>query len=364
MQNDLKLLQEQADGSFLEKPLTPAALSLLAFDADSQPGTVAKSTFLTAEADPIFAAWLAARLPAVPTGLGAAVISSSRIDLTWDGTDGITYKVYQNGVLIDSPSANNSSVTGLTAATLYSFTVSAVNSWGESAQCAPVAATTSAPITDFALQFDDYDSHVDVASGATFAPANLTVECWFKHPLGLNYENCFLLGSTTDIYAVLYDGWKLMLPTSSASIDFYNGTADILSAPVSATDGLWHHVAFTCDGVTINGFIDGQLVATMSASAPITPCAAPFWIGWMNNLSAGMDQNPFNGTLDEIRISSVIRYTDTFVPSTNLGTDGDTVAYWPCNDGAGTGLADASGNGNNGTLVGTALPSWVDGCSI
>jgi hypothetical protein len=37
------------------------------------------------------------------------------------------------------------------------------------------------------------------------------------------------------------------------------------------------------------------------------------------------------------------------------------VGWWRLNDGSGTVASDSSGNGNNGTLVGSPLPSWVAG---
>ena len=44
-------------------------------------------------------------------------------------------------------------------------------------------------------------------------------------------------------------------------------------------------------------------------------------------------------------------------PSNNLGL----VGYWSFDEGAGTIAHDFSGNGNKGTLAGTALPTWVSG---
>ena len=305
-----------------------------------------------AETDPIFAAWLAARLPAVPTGLGAAVISTSRIDLAWDGTDGITYKVYQDGVLIDSPSANNLSVTGLTASTLYSFTVSAVNSWGESAQCSPATATTNdiITITNPALQFDDTDSHVEVAGGSQWSPANLTVECWFKKSIPLGYENCYLLGGNTR--------W-LIYVGGAGDLVFSTTFGDLNVGVLGVIDGAWHHVAFTFDGSTITGFVDGELISSASVSGTLPDISSPMFIGWFTEGTA--PQNPFNGSMDEVRISSVIRYTERFTPTTTFTPDSDTVGYWKFNEGTGTTAADSSGNGYHGTLAGSTLPLWVDG---
>lgn len=86
-------------------------------------------------------------LPA-PLGLTAAVINHSQIDLSWSAVSGaVGYKVYREGILIASPTANSYSDIGLTPQTSYSYTVSAVNMYGgESSKSSSVSAITlSAP---------------------------------------------------------------------------------------------------------------------------------------------------------------------------------------------------------------------------
>src|SRR5438552_4421086 len=88
--------------------------------------------------------------PSSPTNLAATVVSSSQIDLSWSpATDnvGVTgYRVYRNGTLAASPTGTSVSITGLSASTTYSFTVSAFDAAGNtSALSAPLSATTAAP---------------------------------------------------------------------------------------------------------------------------------------------------------------------------------------------------------------------------
>ena len=61
----------------------------------------------------------------------------------------------------------------------------------------------------------------------------------------------------------------------------------------------------------------------------------------------------FRGTVDEIRISSIARYTKDFVPTPCIepGIDTYTIACWCLEDGGGSFLEDLSGNGHDGTLV-------------
>ncbi len=85
--------------------------------------------------------------PSTPTGLSATAISTSQIDLSWTAsTDDfavIGYKVYRDNVHIATPTGITYSSIGLSASTLYSYTVSATDFAGnESAQSATSTATT------------------------------------------------------------------------------------------------------------------------------------------------------------------------------------------------------------------------------
>src|SRR5213078_1285078 len=85
--------------------------------------------------------------PTTPSGVAASALTSSSLTLSWSpATDnvGVTgYRVYRNGTLAASPGGTSASITGLSAATTYSFTVSAVDAAGNaSAPSAPLSATT------------------------------------------------------------------------------------------------------------------------------------------------------------------------------------------------------------------------------
>ncbi len=87
--------------------------------------------------------------PSVPTGVNAAAVSSSQINITWTvSTDavGVTgYQVLRNGAQVGTPNTNTYSDTGLTASTNYSYTVKAVDAAGNvSAASTAASATTQA----------------------------------------------------------------------------------------------------------------------------------------------------------------------------------------------------------------------------
>lgn len=81
--------------------------------------------------------------PATPTDLVAADKDAQSISLTWsDAENAQKYNIYQNGVNIGNSNSTSYDVTGLTPNTTYNFTVTGVRGTKESAQSAPVEATT------------------------------------------------------------------------------------------------------------------------------------------------------------------------------------------------------------------------------
>ena len=268
-----------------------------------------------------------------------------------DGATG--YQVYRGGVLIASPSTNSYSDTGLTAATEYSYRVAAVNGFGSSAQCVAVTGTTpAAPSVDYALQFDGSQNSVRVAGSADFIQAAGTWEFWGKSTA----TDASVL-TQEDPYT--YTGGGLMVDVAGGYIRI---TAMLASSYVrftgssSVTDGAWHHVAVTWDGSQVYLWIDGQAEGSMLA-APFGRSDMFLELAKRSNIG----DSYWPGVLDEGRISNVARYTAAFVPLTNLGTDGNTVVYYKFNEGTGTVVADSSGQGHAGLLLGNPLPAWVPG---
>jgi chitodextrinase len=85
--------------------------------------------------------------PSVPTGLKAAAVSSSQINLSWAAsTDNVAvsgYKIYINGSLRATTTKASYSDTGLTAGTTYTYKVAAYDAAGNiSGQSASASATT------------------------------------------------------------------------------------------------------------------------------------------------------------------------------------------------------------------------------
>ena len=83
--------------------------------------------------------------PAAPAGLAVTRTTASSVSLSWTAPAGTVtgYNVYENGTKATSVTGTSATVSGLAAATAYSFTVTAYNAAGESAASGAVHATTA-----------------------------------------------------------------------------------------------------------------------------------------------------------------------------------------------------------------------------
>ncbi|MEV5016876.1 chitinase [Streptomyces sp. NPDC053780] len=83
-------------------------------------------------------------VPSTPAGLSVSGTTSSTASLAWNAVSGATgYNIYRGGTKVTAVTGTSATVTGLAAATSYSFQVTAVNAAGESAKSAAVTARTT-----------------------------------------------------------------------------------------------------------------------------------------------------------------------------------------------------------------------------
>lgn len=118
----------------------------------------------------------------------------------------------------------------------------------------------------------------------------------------------------------------------------------------SFLDGGVHHLAATWDGAgRLQLFTDGQRVGFGSYEDPVP--GSLLSIGCWERENAG-----FEGVIDNVRLSSVVRYEDDFTPDfAPFSADEDTTALWAFDEGAGDVAADSAGQ-YDGTLMGA---EWV-----
>ena len=183
--------------------------------------------------------------PGVPIGLAASAVTSNGLTLSWVPTQPGTnctisgYRVFQNGVQVAAPTGTSAAIAGLSASTNYSFTVAAVNTFGASAQSAPLSVTTpaagptctTAPGVPTGL----------AATGVTSASLTLS---WNAPAAG---ANCTITG-----YRVFRNGAQVAAPT---------GTSVALTGLAASTN-----YSFTVTAV--NAFAASAQSAALSVTTP------------------------------------------------------------------------------------------------
>ncbi|MBI3475600.1 MAG: hypothetical protein HY010_07690 [Acidobacteria bacterium] len=115
--------------------------------------------------------------PTVPANLALTGTTASTVSLAWNAsTDNVGvagYKIFRSGTQVGSTGAVSYTDTGLAASTTYSYTVSAFDATGNnSAQSAPVSATTATPDTQAPTVSITSPANNQTVSGAFTITAN------------------------------------------------------------------------------------------------------------------------------------------------------------------------------------------------
>jgi beta-glucanase (GH16 family)/chitodextrinase len=225
--------------------------------------------------------------PSVPSGLNASAPSSSKVDLSWTAsTDNVGvagYKIYQNGSQIGTVTGNTYTSTGLTASTLYKYTVAAYDAAGNaSAQSGSVSVTTqtSATVSGFAVGTRvQATSRLNVRKQTSFQWSN--VSCvQAKGAYGTLLEGPTTASGYT-WWKVQYDdgcvGWSvqnfldLITTTSLLSVPVVNDLAlGSSGAEVSALQTMLKRLGiFTADVTGYFGVITQSAVATLQTATAL-----------------------------------------------------------------------------------------------
>jgi hypothetical protein len=200
---------------------------------------------------------------------------------------------------------------------------------------------------------DDYASientpALDIGVGTT---DDFTIECFFYLPNSVNegIQIIMIKGGSYFLYLLLKDTEqdRIIFIIYTTIVKDYLG----LIHYVDLLEG-WHHLAasfdneYTDDWDAMQIFLDGERVEN-ATNFEITPgiwnSTEPFCVG------ANLGANPFQGRIDEVRISDIVRYDSLYtVPESDFIVDDNTRALWHFNESLGsTSFNDCTKNGNN-----------------
>lgn len=147
----------------------------------------------------------------------------------------------------------------------------------------------------------------DGSADFAFGTGDFTVEFWVR-PVS---AGTFFLWDGRAASPAATEGTIYM---SAGKLMFRNGNTDRITGTTTLAANVWQHVALTRSGTSTRLFLDGvQEGATYTDSTNYTcPANRPFF-----GIGQDSASGPFNGWLDEIRISKgVARWTANFTPPT------------------------------------------------
>ncbi len=192
----------------------------------------------------------------------------------------------------------------------------------------------------FALAWSESEECVQADIPDVRPPSALTVELWLRGDPGVSPGTRPLVG---------WPGVFGLGEDSDQNLSFWAGAEPGAGTIDSILDGVLHHVAGTWDGDSVYLFVDG-VVQSFADGVPATGPSSVLRIGCDDKAHS------FSGLLDEVRISSIVRYEDDFeAPTARFEPDVSTLLLYHFDEGQGELAADAA----QGLSAAVAGPDWV-----
>ncbi len=200
---------------------------------------------------------------------------------------------------------------------------------------------------------------VEASNNGTSNTDNITLEAWVKWN-GISAVENQIIVYNGSIGEEVYNGYGIAIDCENGNkLSLLINILPMRNSGSTLPVGSWSHVAAVRNGGNWKLYLNGNATSLTGTWAPDPPTSY-LKVGNNNNLFWG-----FNGTIDEVRLSTMARYTSNFTPShVPFNSDGFTATLYHFNEGSGQTTADASSHGNNGQLGTTSAaensdPDWV-----
>lgn len=199
----------------------------------------------------------------------------------------------------------------------------------------------------YALEFNGQSSHISIPRLRYDGSYALTLEAWIRPSSSKAGD---IIGNMQNA------GIAFGVAEDRCVVTTHNGRDHIRLEAGKLVHGREVHVAGVFDGVTIKIFVNGQLQGEKQFRGLYKRSSLAMIIG------GNPEQNKppifvFSGIIDEVRMSSTVRYAASFSPQRRFTPDEYTVALYHFDAGSGDVAKDSSGNGFDGKIVGA---TWVD----
>jgi chitodextrinase len=260
--------------------------------------------------------------PSAPTGLAASNATTTSIDLRWSAsTDnvGVTgYQVYSGATKIATVTGTSTTVTGLTAATSYTFTVKAVDAAGNASPASNAVTTSTASppppppagaLTATFTKTSDWGNGF-VAEYAIRNGGTSTVTGWkleFDLPAGETITSAWSgkLSSSGSHYVLTDEDWtRTIAPGATVKVGFQGAYTGTFAAPT---------------GCTINGQSCGGGPAPPPPAPDTTPPSAPANLAASSPTASTVDLR-WSASTDNVGVTGYQVFSGTTKVATVTGT--------------------------------------------
>ena len=230
------------------------------------------------------------------------------------------------------------------------------------------AAKQPAPI-DYALSFDGEANEVVVPTLFYDGSHPITIETTVTMPEEIRPGRNSWVVSAWNFVFFTNNGADFGVPMARAEVGEDELAVAIRGNPTAPTlmRGKSYQIAAVYSGQDMALFIDGAKVPVVyvdhRGTAPrphdgpvviVNEWKYPIKIGALS--ITGSNRQVFYGLIDEVRISNVARYSESYKPQKRLAPDEHTLALFHFDEGEGDRLIDSSGNKHHGQIHGA---TWV-----
>ncbi|MDD3024610.1 MAG: hypothetical protein PHE26_12000 [Syntrophomonadaceae bacterium] len=192
-------------------------------------------------------------------------------------------------------------------------------------------------------------NYVDIKDSPSLGISNqITVEAWIN-PSSLyaaTYQGIVAKRNTTGKEEANYALWAY---GNQIKFGFNNGSWKMhTTTSANLQTNQWYHVAAIFDGTAHNVkiFVNGVKALDEAEAGSMLTDSNDVTIGYGN-----FTNQYFNGKIDEVRISNIIRYTTDFsVPTSSYSADGSTAGLWHFDENNGA-FTDETSNHNDGSIL-------------
>jgi cysteine-rich repeat protein len=198
--------------------------------------------------------------------------------------------------------------------------------------------------------FDGSNDYINLGTSTALAPSNFTIEFWMNgRAVRGDYDDPLSRwgNSTNTPCSWLFDYRPGLTMSDTVYTSTAYGTGSTATLPLNS----WNYVAATYDGSYLKDYVNNNAPTQTSVTGTVQANAGTTAIGC--KYADGTCYYPFNGIVDEVRISSVARSAGWLSTEYNNQNSQDTFFLPICGNGVKTGTEQCDdGNTNNG-----------DGCS-